>query len=277
LEKLTSSFPEFLITNKGVQFSGVVSFEQIHIPGEKDYKLYGLQLGWCNTVRTGICLRKIGPRMFYRDGRFPVHNYAIMSWAINKPESTSSFCIITDPTPEIPFLMAYFRTLTLHIPHNEKLRLTDAVPGRFWVTTDRVFLSAPRNAYEHRSKGHRYPMIIAMAFEALWRRQRIPLVVLSEDTNSGPRGNFRIFRRKQYPQQSELLFGLENREESILPSEFRRLMPDIASLGDYVKVNLSANRIMKISVSLRTGSLGVLSREVNVWDIVFHVSIEKTG
>ncbi|KAI3319183.1 heterokaryon incompatibility protein-domain-containing protein [Xylariaceae sp. AK1471] len=274
LEHFSLTFPEFFITNKGVLFSNIFHFAQVRVPVKEYCELYGLILGRHTLVQSGILLRKIGPGLFCRDGRFPAQHLAIQDITA-KPESISSFYILADPPPTIQYSMTDFRNLTVHIPYNGQFRLTDAVPCRSWDATDRLFLSAPRNAYEHRAWERRYSMIIAIAFEARFRRTNVPLVVLCQDVNSGPRGNLRIFKRKQYLEQSTLLFGSENREESIPSSNFQRLMPDIAELGNCVEVTVPNNRIIRISVSLQKGTLEVMSDEVAVWELVFDVEFEK--
>jgi hypothetical protein len=260
--------PEFFITNKGVSFSGIFHLSQVQLPGENVCKLYCLMLG---THSAGILLRKIGPGIFCRDGRSPIN---LLNFRLSTlPDSTSSFYVLADPTPTMMALVTKHRNLTLRVPHNQQFQLADAIPDRLWDATDRVFLSAPRNAQEYFGR-QRYPVILAMAFQVQIARARTRLVVLCQDARSGPRGNCRIFRTAQYQEQASFLFGVQNREQSIQTSDFERLMPDIASLGNCVEVELN-NRTVRISVSVNQGTLEIMSDVLSVWDLVFEVSSEK--
>ncbi|KAI8634213.1 heterokaryon incompatibility protein-domain-containing protein [Xylariaceae sp. FL1651] len=264
-------FPEFILTNKGVLFSGILSLYQIRIPGEegtlpgeKGRKIYGFHLELDDQdFSARILLRKIAPGIFCRVGRFSVNRYSYDS-RYPLPNSTSSFYILTDPTPPMIDSMISCRHLTLHVPYDERFCIADAVPEHLWDATDHTFLLIPRIARAYSDMHQRYSMILAMKILAIVPGTSLYLVVLCEDNNNGTWGGCRIFPWDQYTEEANILFSKQNRQQSILASDFRKLMPAIASLKNYCQVKVG-QRVLEISVSLLRGTIEVMSKQVEVW------------
>ncbi|KAI0101007.1 heterokaryon incompatibility protein-domain-containing protein [Nemania sp. FL0031] len=272
LEPTALEFPEFSITNKGVFFSNVTDLALIKGPRGDDVK-YGFLVGWDRrSVPSAIMLRKVRPGIFCRDGHRPVcgdgrslerSDMAVLS-------AKNDFYILTDPGPATEEAIIQSRDCALRLPHDERFQLHCVVPNETWDATDRVFLLTPtRSGFEHHPEWH-YPVILAMAFSAKLGPTNIQLVVLYVNQRG-----FIIFEREQYPEQAEILFAEQNKKKSIQHSDFRKLMPDIASLSSSVPVRLPENWRAHVTVITRPGALHIVSEELRVWDIGFTVMYHR--
>ncbi|TGJ85195.1 hypothetical protein E0Z10_g3558 [Xylaria hypoxylon] len=259
LQPVKLGFPEYFITNKGVFFSSVADLTVIK-DAEQDDEIYAFLLGWDHdSVPSAIRIRKIGPGIFCRDGG------SLVCGEMGVSSTTDSFYILTDPEPRtVEELIIQHRHKVLRIPHNEQVQLQFAVPSHSWDVTDRVFLLTPKGSAFRYNPVNPYPTLLAMSFYVQFGSITVNLVVLYEI-------GFNIFEWKRYPNQASDIFRRQNREKSILSSDFRQLMPDIASLRNGVEVRLDEDQLVYISVTIGEGTLQVMSKEISVWDIVFKV------
>lgn len=80
------------------------------------------------TASLGICLRKIGPRLFRRDPEFSMVPFHGSEIGQSKLFYATDIYIIVDWDENKGFLSQAFRTHAIHIPENDVLKLQDAVP-----------------------------------------------------------------------------------------------------------------------------------------------------
>ncbi|KAJ8130557.1 hypothetical protein O1611_g3069 [Lasiodiplodia mahajangana] len=268
----TLEFPEFSITNKGVCFSNVTDLALIKGPKGDDVK-YGFLVGWDRCgVPSAILLRKVRPGIFCRDGHCPVRGggRSLERGDMGVLSAKNDFYILTDPGLAAEEAILQYRDYALRLPHNEQFQLHCVVPNEMWDATDRVFLLTPtRSGFEYDPEWH-YPAILAMAFSARLGSINVQFVVLSVHEKG-----FIIFERGRYPEQVEMLFAEQNKEKSIPQSDFRKLMPDIASLGNSVQVRLPENRNAHVTVTTEPGTLDVVSEKLKVWDIGFTIVYQR--
>ncbi|KAF2966149.1 hypothetical protein GQX73_g7432 [Xylaria multiplex] len=254
-------FPEFYLTNKGVFFSNVTDLALVQILGQ-DAVAYAFLLGWDhNKVPSAVLLRKVEPGIFYRYGCFQVRG------KIDTLGSTNNFYILADPGPTIEESIIKCRQNAFRLPQNEQFQLQCAIPNHFWDATDRVFLFTPKRTTFKYDALYHYPALLAMAFNVQFESVNVRLVVLLQNDAGG----MKVFESQQYPEQAELLFGGQNVEHSMPPSDFRKFMPNIASLSNSIEVRLTKHQRACITASLSQGTLRVMSKEISVWDIVFKV------
>lgn len=112
----------FSVTNNGILLSGNVQLDLYSSDIQKHrftYDLYYLVLGRGFGGPVGITLRKIGPDMFHRDGRFPITG---MSWTKTGGASfrhagytPAKLHLITDQQAARLFFRN-FRSHALHVP-----------------------------------------------------------------------------------------------------------------------------------------------------------------
>ncbi|KAI1418808.1 heterokaryon incompatibility protein-domain-containing protein [Xylaria sp. FL1777] len=266
-----SGFPEFFITNKGVFFSHVVYYvSEAKVP-RTNFVLYRFFLGRdSNRLPAGILLRKIGPGIFCRARHPP-----ILGDLSHLPPKTSdsSFYIVPDPGPNIGVSLAHYRRNAFHLPSNEQFQLQRAVPRHLWDATDSIFLREPKNAFEFGGlQAIQYPGIVAMEIVARIKSAHVNLIILSEGDDRSPIHSVKVFDGQQHPKEVELLFGVQNEENSIPLADFRKHMANIASLSNRVEVLLRpSNQRASISVSLKPRTLRVMWEAVSVSDFVFTV------
>ncbi|KAI0425492.1 heterokaryon incompatibility protein-domain-containing protein [Xylaria sp. FL1042] len=282
IRPLPSGFPEFFTTNKGVCFSGTLYMSQVKIP-TTNYFLYGFFLGrnWDNAPKGPIFLRKIGPGIFCRTQDPPIEE----EYLVTLRTTDQNFYIIADPGSDVEASMVKFRHHAFHIPdelqfrHNtsqllSQVQVQRAVPRHLWDATDQIFLRAPESAFAWEHQPFEYPVILALDITAQIMSNHVQLIVLSEGKGCFSVNNLKLFDAQKYPGEVELLFGRENQEKSILQSDFRKFMPNIASLSNCAEVLLQpGNKKALISVSTQPGTLKIMSREVAVSDFVFDLVI----
>ncbi|KAI0973086.1 heterokaryon incompatibility protein-domain-containing protein [Xylaria arbuscula] len=265
ITSVTSGFPEFFITNKGVFFSVAFSPPVLRALEGKE-TLYYFFLG-CDSrnFSVGILLRKIGPGIFYRANCSSVKGYRVSPKIDN-----NGFYIITDPRPDIEVPMIQFRQLAFHLPNTRQLNsaftVIFAVPNHLWDATDRVFLRAPESVAQSTLGSEYYSVIVAMKIRMHCYNH--DLIILCEDDVTSV-NKLKIFEARKYPQVIESLF---DKETSISSSDFRKVMADIASLGNHVEIFLQyPSQRALISLSIKPGTLQVMSREISVSDFALEV------
>ena len=254
-------FLEFSVTNKGLLCPGGIILRVLATPGKEDVsRIYGIFLGTDTRGEPAICLRKIGPGLFHRDGRFPLN--AIFQgdvYQVGIFENASSFHIIIDPTAakKVPF--SAFRNRAIHVPFDSRFELVATTPEYLWDITDRIFL---------RPKPYiwcRYPMTIAMSFKVNFLDIKTRLVVLCDYRQVGP--VCKIFEWERYKREAELVFGDKHKEMSIPLSDLETQQSGIASLENYVDVS-AKDGVFRISVLLEKGIVESVSTDVELFSVV---------
>ncbi|KAI1295786.1 heterokaryon incompatibility protein-domain-containing protein [Xylaria venustula] len=271
ITSITSGFPEFFITNKGVFFSVAFYLPPVIRSKGKGY-LYYYFLGCdSNNLPVGILLRKIGPGIFCR-----ANHYLEKKYSVGPKTNNNGFYIITDPGPNIEAQMIQFRQLAFHLPDNGppgcQFQLMRTVPSHLWDATDRVFLRAPESVAQWRLGSEYYSVIVAMIIKVHFTLDfDVDLIVLCEDDVTFV-NKLKIFEAEKNPEVIESLFGETNRETSVPSSEFRKVMANTASLGNRVEICLQpSNQRALVSLSIRPGTLQVMSKEISVSDFALEL------
>lgn len=200
---------DFSITNKGLLMSGdvVLRFVPVRARDGAESVQYVLSLGRGQSTdsdtprRGGLCLRKLGPKLFCKDPSFPLTGFGLDEFNSRKfIHSVTDFYIYSDPTAaDIMAAYSRFRHNALHIPIHDVFTLEDSVPDELWDGSDHVFLR-PKPYY-----WARYPMVLAMVFSGNMLGQSIKVIVLCRyDTEEvGP--ICKIFCQGEFPREEAKL------------------------------------------------------------------------
>ena len=261
-------FQDFTVTNKGLLISGDVPLRAVMVTEEKvDRKTqsYFLCLGSNPELSTnrggGICLRKLGPRLFCRDGSLV--GFGGKSWRILDRFDVTSYYILIDPiTTNISSYSSSFRERAIHVPFDDVFRLADKVPESLWDFRDRVFLRPKPYTWTQ------YPTAIAMAFRGSLARTNLELIVLCDYRDEFP--TCKIFQRHEYSHQVEMIFSGRHRSESIFWEEIAIDAPEILQLSDCVELRVR-NDVYRISASFETGIVASVSTASVLYSLKLYI------
>lgn len=238
-------FEDFSITNKGLHMSGEAPLREATIKidrlGRRKSR-YALFVGSTRMsgrgMEGGIYLRKIGPKIFFRDLTLPLAGFFDLDYTqMRTIDDISDYYILTDPHPTISYRP--FRNLALHVPSNDTLKLLDAVPETLWDVTDNVFLKP--KPYEW----IRYPMVIAVEFRCVFLGENIGLVVLCQYKEGDRSPTCKVFWKGMYPHEETLIFHHQkNRQESINWSQFEIDAPHLLKLSNETERIVGRRHVM---------------------------------
>jgi hypothetical protein len=269
----SDDFANFSVTNRGLYLTGDIPLRAADVATEGGHveTLYVLSLGMKlkssasdkkpNNKDGGIYLRKIGPKLFYRDGLLPLAGFGAGVKQIGVYEVTETY-ILLDPTTAITNASSSFRNLAIHIPFHDAFHLHEAIPETLWDHTDRVFLRPKRYDWTM------YPTVLAMAFNVSFITTTVPLVLLCDYRERVP--ILKVLSRNQYPRESAIIFQQRYREETISWDELDIQAPSIHTLSDSTTVRVG-NDLYLISVSFKKGIVERISRDMEVLSLVFSV------
>ncbi|KAF2255007.1 HET-domain-containing protein [Trematosphaeria pertusa] len=262
-------FANFSVTNKGLFLSGDIPLRAANVTteGGRVEKLYSIFLGLDldTGIDGGIYLRKIGPRLFCRDGLLPLAGFREEADLLGTWDVTEIGYILLDPTQAIPEAYSSFRNLAIHIPSHEVYHLTDAIPVNLLDLTDRLFLRPNRYDWAF------YPTVLAMKFDVRIATPAIPLIVLCDYRKRIP--SLKAFSPDHYSRESSIIFQERYREETIHWEELDLHAPGIRAVSDTATVRVGPD-LYHISVSLQKQKAQCLSGEVEVLSLA--VSVVRT-
>lgn len=268
-------FQEFSVTNKGLLFSGDVPLRAITVTENgsgHQIKSYFLCLGTITHSHTeeeadgGICLRKIGPRLFYRDGKFPLQGFGRRDWEQVAFFEVKNFYIIIDPAiAKISSIYSSFRKYALHVPTHDVFHLVDTVPETLWDLTDRVFLRP--NPYGWT----RYPMLIGMAFNGMLAGRTVDIIIICDFRDTFP--NCKLFDRHEHSHLAELIFDERHRSESLLWTKIESKIPssEILVLGSSMEFRVGKTALC-VSASFNRQLVKEVSTEVELYTLNLSVA-----
>jgi hypothetical protein len=248
----SDDFSDFSVTNKGLLMSGDIPMRIAVLSGGNggpEILRYLIVLG---TRRgrfewVGIYLRKVGPKLFFRDGMFPL---AVLG--LNEVEQKgiieAGYHILIDPHRTVQFLFSRHRDGALHIPNNDVFSLTSTVPESLWDHTDRIFLRP--NPY-HSLPWSSYPMVLAMKFQFMLSGMAVNIVVLCDYREAAP--TCKVFEASS---QAGIVFLGRHRNDSITWEELELQAPDILSLNNRMEIRCR-DRIYTGQSHLRKATLRV--------------------
>jgi hypothetical protein len=276
-------FVDFSVTNKGLRISGDVP---LRIMGRKgrDSHQYALFVGSCppNDVKGGIYLRKLGPRLFYRDtlpdGTSPLAGFGDSEFIdTGAEEDTSEFYILIDQNQKTS--TQAFLDCALHIPPNflkdNGFEIRDAVPQTLWDVTNRVFLRPRPHSWA------RYPTLIAMNIAGMVDNQLLELVLLCDYRKAAVNPTCRLFVSGSHPREEDILFRGPNRNESIYWSQFQFDCPEILKLSNKIEGTKGGKRVCisawfekkKVKVAMNTRE-----EDAEMFSLKFDITVkDKAG
>ncbi|KAF2633519.1 HET-domain-containing protein [Macroventuria anomochaeta] len=267
----SDDFANFSVTNRGLFLTGDIPLRvaEAATEGGRNENLYLIFLGTTldasvpdedtSRIDGGIYLRKIGPRLFCREGLLRLAGFRARVEQVGIYEVTESY-ILLDPTTDTINASWSFRNLAIHIPVHEKIRLEEAIPETLWDHTDRMFVRPKRYYWAT------YPTVLAMRFNVTVSDTIISLVVLCDYRKQVP--ILKMFTPIEYIQESTIIFQRRYREETISWEELEIQAPGIHALNESAIVKVG-NSLHHISVYLEKGIVEHISGEVEVLSLSF--------
>ena len=265
----------FSVTNRGIFFTGGSFIRVAAVPTGSGHveTLYLICPGLKRdkSVPTGskafrrdigIYLRKIGPKLFCREGLLPLAGLKGEIEQIEFQEITEK-CILLDPTTTITKVSSSFRNLAIHVPVHDAIQLQEAIPETLWDHTDRVFLRPKRYHWI------KYPMALAMRFSVRLMNTAVPLVLLCDYREAPP--ILKVFNQNDYLRESIIIFQQRYREEGIAWEDLEIRAPNILMLNDSITIRVGT-RLFAVSVLPEQGTMQHMSHNVNVWNLLLTMS-----
>jgi len=263
----SDDFSNFSVTNKGLLVSGDVPLRAAVVTGEEGEILrYLLMLGrngFTPIADGGIYLRKVGPKLFYRDGRLPLTGFGENMFRQVCLFDATDYYILIDPITADAASLSTFRDSAVHVPFDDIFRLEVTFPNSLWDVTDRVFLRPKPYSWA------RYPMVMALAFHGTLAGRVVHLVVLCDYRKQVPIG--KVFMRSQYCRQAAVIFQGRYRNDSIYWADLEMQAPNILLLSNCVEIRLG-NQTFRISASFEKGIVESILREVELFSLNFNVA-----
>ena len=267
-------FGVFSVTNRGLLLAGDIPLRAAEVAADGVHveTLYYVCLGLRRNApasveydydwQGGIYLRKIGPKLFCRDGFLPLAGFGSKVEEIAVYEVTDTY-IFLDPTDTIAYASSSFRNLAIHVPSRNAYTLEDSFPNTLWDHTDRMFLRPKRY------HGAMYPTVLTMTFSVTVDNTSVPLVVLCDYREQDP--VLKVFRPSEIDRETRIIFQQRYREEGLPWDDVEIQAPRICTLSDSTTVRVENNPPV-ISVSLMKGNVEHLSHDVEVLSLVITVS-----
>ncbi|KAI1151141.1 HET-domain-containing protein [Nemania diffusa] len=253
-------FPEFIATNKGVLFSSVRELIEIRMAGEDHYTLYGF-LHENGTDTRAIPLRKVGPGVFCRSGRFPLqrpNDYQING----SPSGPSRFYIMPDPVPNLETLIDRYRWRSIYVP--KRIKLSDVAPRHLWDATDRILISPPD--LMQCDEG----VATIMGFENIILESP-GFFVVTQFFPLSRHCELKLFQGTFFPDKITPHF--RKYPENLIPlSDLYKLTPNFDSLSNSVEVHLYGGGSVRIKVTTSEGILEPVPRTLHLRVLNFVVS-----
>jgi len=264
-------FAEFSLTNKGLILSGDVPLRTaLKNFGHGKIIVYFIFLGKVNEkpgslpiANGGIVLRKIGPKLFCRDGYFGIET----DLQILRVYEVSETCILLDPNAATRGAQEN-RWHALRVPLNSFAKLTHTYPEALWDESDRLFLKPQRYSWDG------YPMVLVMRFSIAFTHTTVPLAVLCHH----PQGRGRVLNiiaQRQSPREFQVVSQEIYREEGMHIHELELQAPGILQFGN-TTTTLVGNRYRDISVSLKPTVSQTFAGAVTVSALTFAVDGKDT-
>jgi hypothetical protein len=250
-ERLWSN-PVFTVTNKGLRFDNFMRLWRIctknqgseHVP-----TIYSITLGMRRNIggRTDfrMQLRKVGPRLFIRDG-----NLIEEPWPSNDSRTTAptdQFFILTE-MPGSYALNHRNRYRSVHFSRNDKIEIRNVIPESHWDDTSQIFF-APLESYS---------LVLATACLVTLGTSNAQVIVCIDFSTDDP--FCRIFDAEKHAQYTSWLFRYGRWGIDVTWTDIKAENPGILDFSNQIEVYAEGIRII-ISVSLRIGVVESISQE----------------
>jgi hypothetical protein len=246
----TGDFPEFSVTNKGLLMSGDLPMVVADLSGGRGSRKILRYLVFLGTrkgkISRGICLRKVGPKLFYRDGKFPLVRFGSNEIERMGVFSATGCYILIDPHPIIRILSFRHRDFGLHIPNNHLFKVRSTVPENLWDHTDRIFLRPIPDRSEH-------SLVLALKLQCMLPERGANIAVLCDYRQTPP--TCKVFEASS---QACVVFLGRYRNDSMDWEELELQAPDIRSLDNRMEIR-GRGQIYNVSVSFEKGRVESVS------------------
>jgi hypothetical protein len=190
LHPIRHSFSEFSVTNRGILLSKDVTIRTM-MNYHRGIDIYVLIVGIYGPESQarggieGVCLRKIGPRLFQRlsttselGPEHSMHSRDLLHFedVCIIDDSEGNYLMLNTSITEVRHLRAKHRELAIQIQQTSQWTITHARPDGLWDATDHLFLN-PMNSW--------FPgKPVALLCRMQNREIQAPLIVLTVDNGS---------------------------------------------------------------------------------------------
>lgn len=219
------------------------------------------------TADGGIYLRKIGPKIYYRDGHFPLAGFGKNKFIERARLDITDYYILTDPIIATTISRLTFRNRAIHVPPTGPFRLVGQAPETLWDYTDRVFLKPkPYSFIQTR-------VVLAMLFRgnlSVSVGHALRFLVLADYRESVPTCKLLNMDAAHAPDTLDAVFGEKNKIQSVLWSELLAQAPHVVALTNRLDVRVG-NQVYRITASFSKGVVAAVSKELDLFSLVFGV------
>lgn len=250
-KRFSHTLVEPSVTSRGVKFSGELMLrvhEVSQVVTPKESSCLVLYLGhfgdddedsWHRA--SGICLRKVGPKLYHRDPMFNLVHLPNKRVKYVTQIRVTDVYLLTEFNFDYNKMLVNYRKGSVHIPEHDMFDLDDAVPESLWDIESRLFLRPRPNPWQ------RYDMVLATLFVS--NALRHPLVALCDYRESIPRA--KIFQRSGSDAHiHNVIFQERCRENSMSWTDLELQVPAVRNLQSSVIVELG-NTTTRVSVSCK--------------------------
>jgi hypothetical protein len=269
ITRYTDDFAEFSVTNKGLLISGDIPLRTAVVVGGASSGdtsiLYLVCLGRGTTYDGGILLRKIGPKLFCRDGRHPLAGFSTLILQERMYEVSETY-ILLDTSYAVKAALAY-RNQAIHIPVGTTFELRYTYPETLWDDTHRLFLRPKHYDWFH------HPMVLVMKFNATINGEVVSLAVLCHHLSCGP--VLKIFSQGQYEQEFEVISQARYRQDGIHVQELDLQARSIRAMTNSTRVKVGS-QYHQISVLLCPSTMHTFAGLVETQTLLFRIDGNST-
>ncbi|KAI1853991.1 hypothetical protein JX266_001132 [Neoarthrinium moseri] len=221
----------FAITNQGLWISGDAPIKLITYRGDgPNSSRYAIYLGMDSAAQAvGIYLRKIGPRLFYRDVDLSMAGVGVGDDAIVDNLDIPDYHILIDPVMHPTRLAIPFRDGALHVPSSQYFTICDAIPTELWDHMGNIFLKPkPYQWCQHIT-------VLGVAVQFRLGGVTVPMVVLCD---CRIRRQVKLLSGDKIHVFAASLFGGRNRRTSVEWRELEIEAPDLMEMGNTAEVTV---------------------------------------
>lgn len=272
----SDDFEDFSVTNKGLLISGDAPLRVVApVAGgpERSTERYVLHLGSDEATGAdgGVYLRKIGPKIYCRDGGSPLAGFGRNKYVVRHLLDATDYYILIDPLTATTISRLTFRSRAIHVPTTGMFRLTVQAPELLWDRTDRVFLRP--KAY----KGTHTRSVLFLGFKGnLSVGRAVRFYVFCDYRGASPSCKMLLWDEDDsHPSNSSspsshVPFADKYRMETAHWTDIATQIPELERAGSSIDVKVGS-QVYRIASSFRKGVVESLSKEVELFILEFNV------
>lgn len=254
---LDHSNTEFMMTNKGLHVEA-----NLFKGGHEGSQGYFLCLAWRNTIgRFGryananniwLKLRKILTDIYTPDGLFEDGCFETAGCT-----GLMSFYILHQPQ-ETYYIRRRRQVNDIHILEHDHIRLKKAIPEIKWNEASRIFYEPDEEST---------PLVYAARFEAQipLQNSKMEFIIIFDNVTHGRSGGLlcSILDRKEYPRQSDWIFGDRGPGRDLLWCDLKFNMPEVMQLGNKLHVEVEGTKV-DLGVGCKIGEMQQIRFDLTV-------------